>query len=92
MVSREKVASALPLDGRIVETSDGLWTAAVTDVREHSDDAFRVDLEFKRGAFTERGALLLSKTRLTQSPSDDELAALLRHAFKTRKTPPTESM
>jgi hypothetical protein len=92
MVTRETVASALPLDGRIVETSDGLWTASVTDVREHSDGAFRIDLEFKRGAFAEKGALLLSKSRLAQSASDDELAALLRHAFRTRKTPPTEPM
>jgi hypothetical protein len=90
MLSRESVASSLPFEGRIVETSEGLYTATVTDVRDHSDDAFRVDLEFKRGAFTEAGALLLFKRRLGQTPTDDELAALLRYAFKTRRTPPTD--
>lgn len=90
MLSRESVAAALPLDGRLVETSDGLWTASVVDVREHSADAFRVDLEFKRGAFTEKSALLLATRRLGQTPTDDELAWLLRHAFKTRKVGPTE--
>jgi hypothetical protein len=92
MLSRDAVASALPFDGRIVETSDGLYTASVTTVSEHSDDAFRVDLDFKRGGFTEKGSLLLSKKRLGQTATDDELAALLRHAFRTRKTPPTEPM
>ena len=90
MLSRESLATALPLDGRLVETSDGLWTASVTGVTEHSADAFRVDLEFKRGASAEKGALLLAKRRLTQTPTDDELAWLLRHAFKTRNIPPAE--
>jgi hypothetical protein len=92
MPTRETVATALPFDGRIVETSDGLWTASVTGVSEPSPDAFRVDLEFKRGPHTERGALLLATRRLSQTASDDELAWLLRHAFKTRQTPPTEAL
>jgi len=84
------VAAVLPLDGRTVETSDGLWTAKMIGVSDHGPDAFRVDLQFTRGPHTETGALLLATKRLAQTASDDELAWLLRHAYKSRQTPPTE--
>jgi hypothetical protein len=88
MPNRDAVAAALPFDGRLVETGDGLWTAAVTGVSDVSDDAFRVELAFTRGPHRERGALLLAKARLSQIATDDELASLLRHAYRTRHAPP----